>query len=70
MDHDADHAEIRRLAYQIWLKEGQPDGRDREHWVAAKAAWAMQRHGLSDASEQQAGAGAEKSIRKPRSKKS
>ncbi len=70
MNHDADHAEIRRLAYQIWLREGQPDGRDREHWAAAKAAWAMQRHGLHAVSEQQAGADPEKPIRKPRTKKS
>ena len=70
MDHDTDHAEIRRLAYQIWLKEGQPDGRDREHWAAAKAAWAIQRHGLHDVSEQQASADAEKPIRKRRTKTS
>jgi len=49
MQHDSDHAEIRRLAYEIWLKEGQPDGRDREHWEAAKAAWAIQRQGFHDA---------------------
>lgn len=70
MDHDTDHTEIRRLAYQIWLKEGQPDGRDREHWGAAKAAWAIQRHGLHDAREQRASADKEKPVRKPRSKKS
>lgn len=69
MDYDTDHAEIRRLAYQIWLKEGQPDGRDREHWAAAKATWAMQRPGLHDVSGQHANAEPEMSIRKPRAKK-
>jgi hypothetical protein len=69
MDYDTDHAEIRRLAYQIWLKEGQPDGRDREHWAAAKAAWAMQRRGLHDVGGQHASAEPEMSIRKPRAKK-
>ena len=28
---------IRRRAYQIWMEEGQPDGKDREHFVRAKA---------------------------------
>jgi hypothetical protein len=28
---------IRRRAYQIWSEEGQPAGRDREHWIRAKA---------------------------------
>ena len=28
--------EIRKIAYAIWMKEGQPEGRDREHWEAAK----------------------------------
>lgn len=31
--------EIRRIAYALWMEEGQPDGRDREHWEAAKAIW-------------------------------
>ena len=53
MDDDTDHAEIRRLAYQIWLQEGQPEGRDREHWAAAKAAWAMKRRSLQEVDEQQ-----------------
>lgn len=28
--------EIRRLAYEIWQCEGEPEGRDREHWERAK----------------------------------
>lgn len=35
-DADLDH-KIRRRAYQIWMEEGQPEGRDREHWNRAKA---------------------------------
>jgi hypothetical protein len=33
---------IRERAFQIWLAEGQPDGRDREHWELAKFAIAQQ----------------------------
>ena len=69
MDHDTDHAEIRRLAYQIWVKEGQPEGRDREHWAAAKAAWAMQRHGLHEVSEQAPPPAAQAPAKKSRAKK-
>jgi DUF2934 family protein len=28
---------VRERAYQIWLEEGQPAGREREHWERAKA---------------------------------
>jgi hypothetical protein len=28
---------IRERAYQIWLQEGQPEGRDAAHWELAKA---------------------------------
>ena len=31
--------EIRRIAYSLWMQDGQPEGRDREHWEAAKAIW-------------------------------
>ena len=27
---------IRERAYRIWLDEGQPQGRDLEHWLRAK----------------------------------
>ena len=27
---------IRMRAYQIWLEEGQPEGRDQEHWDKAR----------------------------------
>lgn len=28
--------EIRRIAYEIWQAEGEPSGRDREHWERAR----------------------------------
>jgi hypothetical protein len=31
-------AEIRERAYQLWLAEGRPEGRDQEHWQAARLA--------------------------------
>lgn len=30
--------EIRERAYQLWLAEGRPEGRDQEHWQAARLA--------------------------------
>ena len=27
---------IRERAYQIWIEQGQPDGRDKEHWTQAE----------------------------------
>jgi Protein of unknown function (DUF2934) len=29
---------IRKIAYQIWEKEGRPDGKDLDHWYRAEAA--------------------------------
>jgi hypothetical protein len=29
--------QIRQRAFQIWLDEGKPDGREQEHWAKAKA---------------------------------
>jgi hypothetical protein len=31
--------EIRRIAYEIWEKEGRPEGRDVEHYLRAEAMW-------------------------------
>jgi hypothetical protein len=28
---------IRDRAYQIWLEQGKPDGKDQEHWLQAEA---------------------------------
>ncbi len=30
------HEEIEARAYAIWLSEGSPDGRDRDHWFEAE----------------------------------
>ncbi|HEX2855362.1 MAG TPA: DUF2934 domain-containing protein [Opitutaceae bacterium] len=29
-------AEIQHTAYLLWIEEGRPEGRDFEHWLAAK----------------------------------
>ena len=29
-------AEIQKVAYQLWQEAGCPEGRDLEHWLAAK----------------------------------
>lgn len=39
---DKAQREIRKIAYSLWMQEGQPAGRDREHWEAAKEIWAFQ----------------------------
>jgi hypothetical protein len=36
--------EIRKIAYALWMQEGQPEGRDKEHWEAAKEIWAFRSH--------------------------
>jgi hypothetical protein len=36
MDSDKE-ARIRERAYEIWVREGQPHGRDAEHWQKAEA---------------------------------
>lgn len=33
-----DDEQIRNIAYGFWLEEGQPQGRDEEHWHRAFAA--------------------------------
>lgn len=41
---DANHRLIQERAYQIWLREGCPDGRDREHWRQAEEEVAQEYH--------------------------
>ncbi len=48
--------EIRKIAYSIWMQEGQPAGRDREHWEAAKEIWAFRSHNHALADEADEGA--------------
>jgi hypothetical protein len=38
MPYDANlERRIRERAFQIWTEEGQPTGRDRDHWLMAEA---------------------------------
>lgn len=48
IDHDEVDRRIRERAFQIWLDEGQPYGRDKEHWELAKLAIA-EKDGLASA---------------------
>ncbi|MGD0588608.1 MAG: DUF2934 domain-containing protein [Thermoplasmata archaeon] len=34
--------EIRRMAYNLWEKEGRPEGRAFDHWLRAEAMWDSQ----------------------------
>jgi hypothetical protein len=34
--HDPTEAEIQHAAYLLWVEDGRPEGRDLEHWLAAK----------------------------------
>lgn len=37
MTHHTDHEDrIRQRAHEIWLAEGQPSGREKEHWEQAE----------------------------------
>lgn len=40
---DAHHEEIARLAFQIYEKEGRPEGKMAEHWARAERAIREQR---------------------------
>lgn len=44
MQDEKSQHEIRKIAYSLWIKDGQPEGRDREHWEAAKEIWAYRSH--------------------------
>jgi hypothetical protein len=38
-----DEHRVRTRAHQIWIEEGKPDGRDKEHWL--RAHWEIEREG-------------------------
>jgi len=38
---------IRERAFQIWIEEGQPIGRDKEHWALAEAEMGFPAEGSS-----------------------
>ena len=40
--HDPDEERIRRKAYELWLAEGRPEGRDRDHWELARELIAIE----------------------------
>ena len=42
MDDHKLEARIRDRAHKIWEEEGQPEGRDQEHWDLAKLAIALE----------------------------
>jgi Protein of unknown function (DUF2934) len=39
---DPDEERIRRKAYELWLAEGKPEGRDRDHWELARELVAIE----------------------------
>jgi Protein of unknown function (DUF2934) len=41
---------IRERAYQIWLEQGQPGGRDKEHWERAEEELANEKYAPDKAS--------------------
>lgn len=44
--------EIRRIASTLWMEQGQPEGRDREHWETAKEIWRFRnRDALADGAD-------------------
>lgn len=43
---DPTESDIQHAAYLLWIEEGRPDGRDFEHWLAAKE---ILRHGQARA---------------------
>ncbi len=49
--------EITKIAHELWEKDGRPEGRDREHWEAAKELWAFRSHNhvLTDDGEEAGG---------------
>jgi hypothetical protein len=46
--------QIRQRAYQLWLDEGCPDGRDRIHWLKAEAEFREKLQTRSGAKENRA----------------
>ncbi len=39
---DPDEERIRRKAYELWVSEGKPEGRDRDHWELARELIAIE----------------------------
>lgn len=56
-------ARIRERAYEIWVREGQPHGRDAEHWQMAEAEISAESEAVAD----RAAAGSKPRIETPSS---
>ena len=48
---------VRERAYQIWIEEGRPDGREADHWEKACELVAMEESGDGALLPREAGAG-------------
>ncbi|MEM8654541.1 MAG: DUF2934 domain-containing protein [Pseudomonadota bacterium] len=65
-----DEAQIREAAYLLWLDEGQPEGRDQEHWLKAIDALAPAKPKRRAAAKPKAKAAPKATAaKKPRAKK-
>ncbi len=51
--HEPTEAEIQHAAYLLWVEAGQPEGRDQEHWFAAKEML-LHRHGRDSTTRRRA----------------
>ena len=43
MSATSEQDEVKRIAYDIWQAEGEPEGRDGEHWERARTIYASRR---------------------------
>ena len=43
---------VRERAYYIWIEEGRPEDRDREHWEQAEAEFGAAKHTQSQTQKQ------------------
>lgn len=65
---DEKHELISRLAHELWEKEGRPEGRDAEHWQAARRLIeAGEAEGMSASSEPAASGDIRSTDRGPKS---
>jgi len=53
VSHDPTEAEIQHAAYLLWIENGRPEGRDFDHWMAAKEML-CHRHGRDAATRRRA----------------
>ena len=53
LPHEPTELEIQHAAYLLWIENGRPEGRDLEHWLAAKEML-CHRHGRDATTRQPA----------------